>query len=63
MSCWQLARNPRVQRKLREELHAADVADSFEALNELPYLEQCLQGDKDLQNVLTLRFLSLYNIY
>lgn len=38
-----LARNPRVQRKLREELHAADVADSFEALNELPYLEQCLQ--------------------
>ncbi|XP_014102333.2 probable cytochrome P450 28d1 isoform X2 [Bactrocera oleae] len=38
-----LARNPRVQRKLREELLAADVADSFDALNELPYLEQCLQ--------------------
>ncbi|XP_011187810.2 probable cytochrome P450 28d1 [Zeugodacus cucurbitae] len=38
-----LARNPRAQRKLREELLAADVTDSFDALNELPYLEQCLQ--------------------
>ncbi|XP_004523893.2 probable cytochrome P450 28d1 [Ceratitis capitata] len=38
-----LARNPRVQQKLREELLATDIADSLDALNELPYLEQCLQ--------------------
>ncbi|XP_036346274.1 probable cytochrome P450 28d1 [Rhagoletis pomonella] len=38
-----LARNPRVQQKLREELLSADVADSFDALNELPYLDQCIQ--------------------
>ncbi|XP_054730569.1 probable cytochrome P450 28d1 [Anastrepha obliqua] len=39
-----LARNARVQQKLREELLSIDGADdSFDVLNELPYLEQCLQ--------------------
>ncbi|XP_053949299.1 probable cytochrome P450 28d2 [Anastrepha ludens] len=37
-----LARNPRVQQKLRDELISADVANSFDTLNRLPYLDQCL---------------------
>lgn len=56
LTLYELARNQRVQQKLRQEILDAGEM-TFDVLNNLPYLDQCIHGKKLATNEVTLSIL------